>query len=242
MSFGGDSSIVELPLFQGEDGGAIPTSPLQLLFRPITNHTANLVAVESHYAHRKAPITWAFGAFFNNNLVGIITFGKPPSQHLCIGVCGRENQERVYELNRLWMNDICPKNSESRFIGWALRELSKIKPPLIIVSYADTEQNHSGIVYRSTNWIYTGQTKPVLEYQVKGIKMHSKTVSNSVGQSTDKKSKKQMLEELYGDNFYMKERSKKHRFVYFCNPKDRMLLKWDVEQPKTTPCINQDSK
>jgi len=24
------------------------------LFRPITNHTANLVAVESHYAHRKA--------------------------------------------------------------------------------------------------------------------------------------------------------------------------------------------
>ena len=54
MSFGGDSSTVELPLFQGEDGGAIPTSPLQLLFRPITNHTANLVAVESHYAHRKA--------------------------------------------------------------------------------------------------------------------------------------------------------------------------------------------
>jgi hypothetical protein len=127
------------------------------------------------------------------------------------------------------MNDICPKNSESRFIGWALRKLGKIKPALIIVSYADTEQNHSGIVYRSTNWVYTGQTKPVLEYQVKGIKMHSKTVSNSVGQSTDKKSKKQMLEELYGDNFYMKERSKKHRFVYFCNPKDRMLLKWQVE-------------
>lgn len=228
MSLRADSSVAELPLFQGEDGGAIPTSALQLKFRPITNYTANLVAVESHYAHRKAPITWAFGAFFNEVLMGILTIGKPPSQHLCIGVMGREHIDKVWELNRLWMSDKCPKNSESRFIGWALRELKKINPPLVIVSYADTEQKHLGIVYKATNWIYTGMTKPVLEYQVKGIKMHSKTVSNSVGKSTDKKNKKQMLKELYGNNFYMKERSQKHRFVYFCDPSDRNLLRWST--------------
>ena len=229
MSLCGDSSTAELPLFQGGDGGAIPTSPLQLKFRSISNYTANLVAVESHYAHRKAPITWSFGAYFNEKLLGIITFGKPPSQHLCIGVCGREHQERVYELNRLWMDDKCPKNSESRFIGWALREIKKINPNIVLVSYADTEQNHTGTIYKSTNWIYTGITKPVLEYQVKGLKMHSKTVSNSVKKSNENKDKKTMLKELYGDKFFMKERSQKHRFVYFFNQNDKNLLKWKQE-------------
>ena len=44
--------------------------------------------------------------------------------NVCLGVCGKSNSERVYELNRLWMSDKCPKNSESRFIGWALRQLN----------------------------------------------------------------------------------------------------------------------
>jgi len=188
-----------------------------------------LVAVESHYAHRKCPITWAFGAFFENNLEGIITIGKPPSLNICIGALGRENMEKIWELNRLWMSDKCPKNSESRFIGWVLRELKKINPPIVLVSYADTEQKHIGTVYKATNWVYTGITKPIMDYQVKGIKMHAKTVSDSVGKSTDKKNKKQMLKELYGENFYMKERSQKHRFVYFFNQNDKKLLKWKQE-------------
>ena len=162
--------------------------------KTLSYQEAMTVVVEKHYLHRKCPVSRAYGLFkiSSGECVGVVTYGVSPSSTLLKGICGPEEAKNVYELNRLWMNDICPKNSESRFIGWALRELSKIKPALIIVSYADTEQNHSGIVYRSTNWIYTGQTKPVLEYQVKGIKMHSKTVSNSVPQSTDKKSKKQM--------------------------------------------------
>lgn len=220
--------MVELPLFQGEDGGSSPTSPLQLKFRPISNHTATIVAIESHYAHRKCPITWAFGAFFNEKLEGILTVGKPPSLNICIGALGREKMDKVWELNRLWMSEKCPKNSESRFIGWSLRQLKKIKPSLVIVSYADTEQSHIGTVYRATNWIYTGLTKPLMDYQIEGVKMHAKSVSDSVGKANEKKNKKQLLKELYGDKFIMKERSKKHRFVYFCDPKDAKLLKWEV--------------
>jgi len=209
MSLCGDSSTAELPLFQGDDGGAIPTSPLQLLFRQITSNTSNMVAVENHYAHRAVSVSWAFGAYFNNVLLGIISFGKPASPHLCKGICGKENSNRVYELNRLWMSDKCPKNSESRFIGWALRQLKKINPPLILVSYADTNQNHSGGVYRATNWIYTGLSDKRKCGDISLPGLHSRHAKNLAGAIRI-------------------ERSRKHRFVYFCNSHDSTLLKWKV--------------
>ena len=209
MKICGDSSTVELPLFQGEDGGSSPTSPLQLSFRQITGHTSNLVVVESHYAHRAVPVSWAFGAYFKNMLLGVISFGKPASQNVCIGVCGKNNSDRVYELNRLWMSDKCPKNSESRFIGWALRQLKKNNPPLILVSYADTERGHSGSVYRATNWFYTGLSDRRSCGDVSLPGLHSRHAKKFEGAIRI-------------------PRSRKHRFVYFCDPKDAKLLKWQV--------------
>ena len=204
-----DSSVAELPLFQGEGGGAIPTSALQLKFRTITSQTMNDIVVKNHYAHRAVPSSWSFGCFNDGELMGVISFGKPASPHLCRGICGEENAERVYELNRLWLDDKCPKNSESRFISWSIRELSKIRPHLILVSYADTGANHSGAIYAATNWIYTGLSdKRSSGDKVVGNKhsRHSRTLENAV----------------------IVPRTRKHRFVYFCNPADKCLLKWDT--------------
>ena len=204
-----DSLVAELSLFQGEDGGAIPTSALQLKFRTITSQTMNDIVVKNHYAHRAVPSSWSFGCFNDGELMGVISFGKPASPHLCRGICGEENAGRVYELNRLWLDDKCPKNSESRFISWSIRELSKIRPHLILVSYADTGANHNGAIYAATNWIYTGLSdKRSSGDRVVGNKhsRHSRTLEDAV----------------------IVPRTRKHRFAYFCNPADRCLLKWEI--------------
>ena len=60
--------------------------------------------LHKHYAKRIPSISYAFG-LFDDNLIGILTIGKPASSTLCIGVCGKENAEKVYELNRLCVND-----------------------------------------------------------------------------------------------------------------------------------------
>ena len=208
MSLCSDSSTVEFPLFQGGDGGAIPTSPLQLNFRQITSKTSNIVVSEMHYAKRAVPVVWAFGAYFNNILHGVISFGKPASPHVCFGICGRENSERVYELNRLWMSEHCPKNSESRFIGWSLRQLKNVKPPLILISYADTAQKHRGGIYMATNWIYVGLSDE--------RKCGDKSIDGKHSRHGSKASEK--LKTF--------PRSRKHRFVYFFNQNDKSLLKW----------------
>lgn len=60
----------------------------------------------------------------------------------------------VLELNRLWVDDRLPRNTESWFVARSLRLL----PPRIIVSYADLAQGHSGYVYRALNFDYAGWT------------------------------------------------------------------------------------
>jgi hypothetical protein len=112
-----------------------------------------------HYAKRIPSISYSYGLYKKNELVGVLTIGKPASNSLCIGVCGEENSEYVYELNRLCVNDGLERNTLSFFVGCVLRRINNTEN-MILVSYSDTGMNHVGYIYQATNWIYTGETKP----------------------------------------------------------------------------------
>ena len=135
------------------------------------NKLAMQLVVRHHYLRRKCPRSWAFTISvqtheFPSSLVyGVCIVGKPRSYSTCVGLVGETRKDHkarrgrnvdVFELKRLWLHDELPRKSESKFLGWCLRELKWIKPSLILVSYADAEQGHSGGIYKSTNWIYTG--------------------------------------------------------------------------------------
>ena len=108
-----------------------------------------------HYAKRIPSISYAYGLFHKSELTGVVTYGKPASRFLCEGICGVEYSPIVFELNRLVLKNN-KKNESSFLISQSLKMLPK---PLIIVSYADTEQNHVGYVYQATNFLFTGTTK-----------------------------------------------------------------------------------
>lgn len=128
-----------------------------------------MLIIEHHYAHRKAPISWAWAIKNGEKTEGVLTIGKPQTYSTQASLVGEKftrqptPQNRfvdVYELNRLWLSDALPKCTESRFVGWCLRELRKIRPTTILVSYADSAYGHIGIVYQATNWLYTGCSLP----------------------------------------------------------------------------------
>jgi hypothetical protein len=149
------------------------------IFETIDKHIATDMVITHHYAHRKCPISWAWGIRTQGRHVGVLTIGKPVSWSVMCSLVGETPEEMktnpiarsrdVYELNRLWVSDECPKNLESRFIGWCLRELKKLRPNLILVSYADGSKKHVGKVYQATNWVYTGQSLPFMDICVEGF-------------------------------------------------------------------------
>lgn len=120
---------------------------------PIAAKTAAKVVIEHHYLHRRPSISYAYGLLSGGDLVGVVTFGTPPSRHMQISACPTNPSDAI-ELNRLWVDDSQPRNTESWFVSRAL----KLVPPHIVVSYADTAHGHSGIVYRALNFRYAGWT------------------------------------------------------------------------------------
>ena len=140
----------------------------------IDNATAQDVVVKNHYLHRKAPCSKAFGLFDDTEqLRGVVLYGTPSSSSLRAGIAGKEQAFNVIELTRLWIDDNSPKNSESYLIGNSLKHCGKE----IVVSFADTSQNHLGIVYQATNWLYTGLSAKRTDWVVEGIDKHGHTLS-----------------------------------------------------------------
>ena len=129
------------------------------------------------------------------------------------GICGDAEKNNVIELTRLWIDDICPKNSASFLIGNTIKSLDKE----IVVSFADISQNHLGIVYQATNWIYTGLSAKRTNWTIDGDTRHCQTLA-------DKYTAKQ-IREKFGDRFSLQPRPQKHRYIYFnCNHRRKKEL------------------
>ena len=160
-----------------------------------------------HYAKRMPSISHAFGLFKNDDMVGIVTYGSPASPSLCKGICGENWRKNVIELNRLvLLNNI--KNEASYLVSSSLKMLPF---PLIVVSYADSAQNHVGYIYQASNFLFTGTTKPRTDMASKDGK-HSR---HSLNDRTDRVN-----------------RSAKHRYVIFVGDKrQKKLMLKDLRYP-----------
>lgn len=186
---------------------------------PIGYKTAMMMVVSSHYLHRRAPCSYSFGLIERDTerVVGVVTYGKPASHWLCIGLCGKEEEASVIELTRLWIEDGTPKNVESFLIGNTIKKV----PHHIIVSFAERDMGHVGTVYQATNWIYTGLSDRHVQWEIEGVdSKHCRHVFDKYGGV--KKAK-----EILGDKMKRTERPRKHRYVFFnCNKRrKRELLK-----------------
>jgi len=192
----------------------------------IKNHECKEWFLYKHYAKRIPSTSFAFGLYKNSVLVGVCSFGRPMSPALTKGAFNGLYQDTFLELNRLVINEGEDRNALSFFVSQSLKQLPK---PNVIVSYADTSQNHHGYIYQATNWIYTGLSAKRPDYHIKGLNLHSASITDSLGRTDKKEGIKQvtLLREKYGDDFYMEDRARKHRYFYLLGGKQvkKQMLK-----------------
>lgn len=110
-----------------------------------------------HYSHgiHNGPMT--YGLFDGVNLIGVCAFANPCSEAVCASVFGVDDKRSVTELHRLVVIDDTPKNTESWFISRVLKQLKVDKPQYnAVLSFADSTQNHRGVIYQATNAFFCG--------------------------------------------------------------------------------------
>ena len=188
--------------------------------------TCELFVKKKHYS-KKSSIFWAgFGLVEDNKIVGVAVYGQPSppiQKHAFL-----DRDFRLYELSRVVVQTQT-KNATSFLVANSLKLLMA---PCAVVSYADMEQNHCGIIYQATNWIYTGATVSHDKlYIVDGVRLHPMTLRDKGITDPTRWAKENSIE--------MVKPMPKHRYFFLCGTskqKKRMLnkLKYPVvvEYPK----------
>ena len=198
--------------------------PIKIL--SLKNEEVTPWLLQKHYARRIPSISFAYG-LFAPDLVGVVTYGTPSSSSLRLGICGNQWKNNVLELNRLVCNE--GKNYASFLVANSLKHLPQ---PSIVVSYADIAMGHVGYIYQATNFVYTGLSAKRQDYKVRGMEhLHSQTITDM---AMGRENRAEWLRAKFGDNFYIEERSRKHRYIFFCGnkyQKRQMLndLKYKIE-------------
>ena len=132
-----------------------------------------------HYAKSLPVNTFGYSVFNNNNdWCGVVLYGTGANNNLATQY--NLNQGNVLELVRMALNG--KQESTSKALAISLKLIKNAMPLCkLIISYADKDQNHNGIIYQATNWYYVGTSminKKDASYIIDGKRIHGKTISD----------------------------------------------------------------
>jgi len=172
--------------------------------------------INFHYAKSIPVNTFGYSVFNNKDeWCGVALFGTGASPQ--IGKQYNLKQGQVIEFVRMALNGKQLITSEvlAKSIKLIKKDLPLVK---LIVSYADQEQGHNGIIYQATNWYYLGEVKspPIIEGK------HNKSMGGSIGAA-----RKILGRE---PNVYLPKA--KHKYIY---PLDKSLIFLCKSLSKTYP-------
>ena len=119
------------------------------------------------------------GVWEDGEFIGCVVFGYGATPQ--IGSPYGLNQYEIVELTRVALK--AHRHPVTQVLKRAIRLIDGHNKGLrLIVSFADTEQGHLGVIYQAGGWVYAGTTKPGrVGFIVKGKKVHTRTIGLKPG-------------------------------------------------------------
>ena len=128
---------------------------LALLDRQI----ANGIIIANHYSRRVyRASTLHLGVWIEGELVGVLQYGFAMNPASAGSVVTGTAMNEYLELNRMWLDDAAPRNSESKALAYSIRLIRRMRPAVKwIQSFADERCGLFGTVYQAAGFTYHGE-------------------------------------------------------------------------------------
>lgn len=155
-----------------------PRSAKQFDFIEIAKPVAASIYRNHHYFGEKDFLNmYSFGALHEGEIWAAISYGIPNAKNIN-GLYTSDQQSGVLEIVRLACHPDCPRFTPSRMISQSIKILRKKYPLRLVITYADTAQNHEGTIYKASNFRYHGLTAKKTDFlhadgtikKLKGVK------------------------------------------------------------------------
>lgn len=135
---------------------------------------ANRIIIANHYSGRIVMNSYIhLGVWVEGVMRGVLQFGYAlnpvaGAQKIVAGT----QVDQYLELNRMWLDDIAPRNSESRALSYAFKFIKRACPKVAWVqSFADERCGGWGVVYQAANFLYLGHHRTSF-YELDGEAYH----------------------------------------------------------------------
>jgi hypothetical protein len=147
----------QMPLFGHRD--VIGFGDISMQVRVIPRDIANDVIVKNHYSGKITSLSYIhLGVFIDNAMHGVLQFGYAMNPASGGSVVKNTDNDGFLELNRMWLSDDAPRNSESMAIAYSIKYIKhEYKKVDWIQSFADERCGGLGIVYQAANFEYYGE-------------------------------------------------------------------------------------
>jgi hypothetical protein len=187
----------------------------------IARDKANRIIKANHYSKVTYSGSYIHLGVYAPGLLGVLQFGAAMNPASQASVVEGTEQDEYLELNRMWLDDALPRNSESRAIAYAMTYIRRKYPRVAWVqSFADQRCGRFGVVYQACNFIYCGEHTSIF-WELDGDMYHNSLMTRDPRLTPKAK--------VIQDN---KERATPHklrqfRYLYFLkrNFRSRLLLK-----------------
>lgn len=199
----------------------------KIIVKPISGSDANKIVKLHHYSGkvvRKSQLH--FGVFYNGRCEGAMSFGPSLDKRKIMGLVTGTKFNDFLELNRMAFSDRLPRNSESRAISFAIKQIKKrYKNIQWIISYSDATQCGDGTIYRASGFVLTGikeNTDCMLTSS--GQIIHTMTIKSSKKLMEKYGNWKVAMKAEYGD--YAPTKGFQLRYIYFIDQlaKDKLTV------------------
>ena len=196
------------PIMKKEvDGICSSTKYGDLLIAPCSFECAKYSCENYHYSKKMLRgRTIKHGVWEDNVFKGVIVYSNGINRMIASPY--NLDYSEVCELSRIALDG--HQNFLSKILAKSLKLLHIQNPLLkIVVSYADPNENHLGVIYQATNWIYEGQKRNSYQYIINGELVYGKSVYDRYGTSKIK-----YLRENVDENAKMIYIEGKYKYCY----------------------------
>lgn len=141
---------------------------------------ANGIIIANHYSGRVyRASTLHLGVWIGGELLGVLQYGFAMNPASASSVVAGTAMSEYLELNRMWLDDRAPRNSESRALAASIRLIRRVRPEVKwIQSFADERCGLFGTVYQAAGFTYHGEHRGIF-WELDGEFYHNSLMTNS---------------------------------------------------------------
>ena len=182
------------------------------MVKEISKILSKKVMIEKHYSHKvcnDATTHIHLGCFIDGEMRSVLQLGYSMNPQSMSKICQDTLISEYKELNRMWFDDVAPRNTESKAISYTMKYLrGKYRKIKWVQSFADERCGRFGVVYQAANFKFYGSHISTF-WSIDNEIYHDSSVTNG------KRNKKAQLEAINWKERAIRFDLKQFRYIYF---------------------------